>query len=183
MLESFYIKRFGNPCFYKCIIWIHLKKINKSIKIINFINWTLISSKNKTLQKKKNLKCHIHSKAWRRCVYNFQTSKVYKSPRSTWRQHPAPTNPTDPDVKAGGGGEREGFSQIQLSMERKKEKKKKERRREREAEQRYFHWHGSRAAISFFHHTTNMSLLFWHLLTLTSKSSSLLKNYLSLGMN
>lgn len=120
-------------------------------------------------------------KGMKEAVYNFQTSKVYKSPRSTWRQHPAPTNPTDPDVKAGGGGEREGFSQIQLSMERKKEKKKKERRREREAEQRYFHWHGSRAAISFFHHTTNMSLLFWHLLTLTSKSSSLLKNYLSLG--
>lgn len=56
---------------------------------------------------------------------NFE---VYKFTKSSWRRHLAPTNSTDPDVKArgaaGGGGERQGFSQIQLSMEKKKRKGK-----------------------------------------------------------
>lgn len=61
-----------------------------------------------------------------------------------WKRHPALTNPTDPEVKAEEGGERQGFSQNPAFHEKKKEKRK---RKEGEAEQRYFHWHGSKEAL------------------------------------
>jgi len=44
----------------------------------------------------------IHASS--RTFLQLQHVDVSTFTRDTWRQHPAPTNPTDPDVKAGGGG-------------------------------------------------------------------------------
>lgn len=44
-----------------------------------------------------------------------------------WKRHSALTNPTDPEVKAEEGGERQGFSQNPAFHEKKKEKGKRGR--------------------------------------------------------
>ena len=162
-------------------------KINKSFKIINFISWMLISFKKKkkekhTAKKKTRILHVIFIQRHEGGVFTTSKLQNFTSLRGV-PEGSTQLRPTQLTRMWRLEEEERGKAFPKSSFPWKEKKKKRGRRREREAEQRYFHWHGSRAAISFFHHTTNMSLLFWHLLTLTSKSSSLLKNYLSLGMN